>query len=142
MDKSDGPAEQKRPLRKGDPEPVYDYEPGPLVPDASGLKSWLEAHRGWRLRVPVVFELGEPGHGFRRSHIGAVEVRVTDLALGIPLSERIAQKCGRDARRCALWLEGRYGESPPVADELPQFEVFKVGEVVDEQAPLHVGRAK
>ncbi len=67
---------------------------------------------------------------------------MTDLALGVPLRERIAQKCGRDARRCVLWLEGRYGETPPVPDELPQYEVVKVGELVDETAELKAERAK
>jgi len=129
-------------MRKGDPEPVYEFEPGPPVTDTAGLTAWLEAHRGKRLRLPVVIELGEVGHGFKRARVGSVELRVTDLALGIPLSERIAQKCGREARRCALWLEGRYGETPPFADDLPQYEVFKVGELVDEKAELKAERAK
>ncbi|WP_164018533.1 hypothetical protein [Pyxidicoccus trucidator] len=80
--------------------------------------------------------------GAERSRVGSVELRVTDLALGIPLSERIAQTCGREARRCALWLEGRYGETPPLPDNLPQYEVLKVGELVDEQVELKAERAK
>ncbi|MCP3138298.1 hypothetical protein [Pyxidicoccus xibeiensis] len=139
---NDGTPEGRRPLRKGDPEPVFEFEPGPPVTDTPGLKTWLEAHRGERLRLPVVIELGEPGHRFERSRVGDVELRVTDLALGVPLDERIAQKCGREARRCALWLEGRYGETPPFPDDLPQYEVLKVGEVVDEKAELKAERAK
>ncbi|MDY7228238.1 hypothetical protein [Hyalangium rubrum] len=142
MGNDDATAEGQRPMRKGDPEPVYEFEPGPMVTDTEGLRAWLEANRGKRLRLPVVIELGEVGHGFKRSRVGDVELRVTDLALGVPLSERIAQKCGRDARRCALWLEGRYGETPPLPDTLPQYEVVKVGELVDEKAALQAERAK
>jgi hypothetical protein len=129
-------------MRKGDPEPVYEFEPGPPVTDTAGLTAWLEASRGKRLRLPVVIELREVGHGFKRASVGDIELRVTDLALGIPLSERIAQKCGRDAKRCALWLEGRYGETPPFPDNLPQYEVVKVGELVDEKAELKAERAR
>ena len=132
----------RRPMRKGEPEPVHEFEPGPPVSDTAGLTAWLEAHRGKRLRLPVVIELEEPGRRFRRARVGDVELRVTDLALGVPLSERIAQQCGRDARRCALWLEGRYGEPPPFPDTLPQYEVVKVGTLVDEQAELKAERAK
>jgi hypothetical protein len=142
MGDNDANGGARRPMRKGDPEPVYEFEPGPAVTDTAGLKAWLEAQRGKRLRLPVVIELDTPGHRFKRSRIGDVEVRVTDLALGVPLSERIAQKCGRDASRCALWLEGRYGEPPVFPDDLPQYEVFKVGETVDEQAELKAERAK
>ncbi|MBZ4422562.1 hypothetical protein [Myxococcus sp. RHSTA-1-4] len=72
----------------------------------------------------------------------APELHVTDLALGVPLSERIAQQCGRDATRCALWLEARYGEKAPFPSDHPQYEVLKVGEVVDEMAELKGERAK
>jgi hypothetical protein len=142
MGNDDATAEGRRPMRKGDPEPVHEFEPGPRVTDTAGLKAWLEAQRGKRLRLPIVIELGEQGHRFQRSRVGDVELRVTDLALGIPLSERIAQKCGREARRCALWLEGRYGEPQPFPDDLPQYEVVKVGELVDEKAELKAERAK
>jgi hypothetical protein len=142
MGTDDPTARGPRPMRKGDPEPVYAFEPGPPVTDTAGLGAWLEANRGKRLRLPVVIELGELGRGFKRSRVGDIELRVTDLALGIPLSERIAQKCGREARRCALWLEGRYGEPPPFPDDLPQYEVVKVGELVDERTELRAERAK
>ncbi len=129
-------------MRKGDPEPVIEFEPGPPVTDTAGLTAWLEANRGKRLRLPIVIELAEPGGRFKHSRVGSIELRVTDLALGIPLRERVAQKCGRDAMRCALWLEGRYGEPPPFPDDLPQYEVVKVGELVDEKAELKAERAK
>lgn len=142
MGDDDASAERRLPMRKGDPEPVYEFEPGPLVTNTAGLTAWLEANRGKRLRLPIVIELGEPSHRFKRSSVGEIELRVTDLALGVPLSERIAQKCGREARRCALWLEGRYGEKPWFPDHLPQYEVFKVGELVDETAELKAERAR
>lgn len=129
-------------MRKGDPEPVYEFEPGPAVTDTVALQAWLEANRGKRLRLPVVIELGGPGEGFKRSRVGNIELRVTDLALGVPLSERIAQRCGREARRCVLWLEGRYGEQAWFPDDLPQYEVFKVRDVVDETAEPRAERAK
>ncbi|HEX8436073.1 hypothetical protein [Archangium sp.] len=90
----------------------------------------------------MVIELGEPGHRFKRSRVGDVELHVTALALGVPLSERIAQKCGREATRCALWLEGRYGEKPPFPNDHPQYEVIKVGDLVDETVELKGERAK
>ena len=142
MGNDDATTEGRRPMRKGDPEPVYEFEPGPLVTDTAGLMAWLEANRGKRLRLPVVIELEERGGGFKRSRIGNIELRVTDLALGVPLSERIAQKCGREAKRCTLWLEGRYGETPSFPDDLPQYAVVKVGELVDEKAALKAERAK
>jgi hypothetical protein len=142
MGNDDATAEPRRPMRKGDPAPVYEFEPGPLVSDTAGLTAWLEANREKRLRLPIVIELEELGRSFKRARVGDVELRVTDLALGIPLSERIAQKCGREARRCALWLEGRYGETPPFPDSLPQYQVLKVGELVDEQAELKAERAR
>jgi len=142
MGNDDPTAEGRRPMRKGDPEPVYEFEPGPPVTDTASLTAWLEANRGKRLRLPIAIELEELGGRFKRSRVGDVELRVTDLALGVPLSERIAQKCGRDARRCALWLEGRYGETSPSPDDLPQYEVVKVGELVDEKAELRAERAK
>ncbi|WP_309888300.1 hypothetical protein [Archangium sp.] len=129
-------------MRKGDPEPVHEFEPGPVVTDTKALTTWLEANRGKRLRLPVVLERGELGQGLERSRVGAVELHVTDLALGVPLSERMAQKCGREATRCALWLEGRYGEKPPFPSDRPQYEVLKVGEVVDETVELKGERAK
>lgn len=131
-----------RPMRKGDPEPVYEFEAGPTISDATALQAWLEANRGKRLRLPVVIEVGEAGFGFKGTRVGDVQLKVTDVALGVPLSERVAQKCGRDARRCALWLEGRYGELAPLADGLPQFEVLKVGDVVEERGELRAERAR
>ena len=142
MGNDDTAAEERRPLRKGEPEPVHAFEPGPPVTDSAGLTAWLEAHRGRRLRLPIVIELEERGRGFQRARVGDVELRVSDLALGVPLSERIAQKCGREAKRCALWLEGRYGETPPLPDDLPHYAVLKVGELVDETAELKAERAK
>jgi hypothetical protein len=142
MGSDDPTAEGRRPLRKGDPEPGFEFEPGPPVTDTAGLTAWLEANRGKRLRLPIVIELEEPGGRIKRSRVGSIELRVTDLALGIPLRERIAQKCGQDAQRCALWLEGRYGETPPFPDDLPQYEVIKVGELVDERAELRAERTK
>lgn len=142
MGSDDTAAETRRPLRKGDPEPVHEFEPGPPIIDSAGLMAWLEGNRGKRLRLPIVIELEERGRGFQRVRVGDVELRVSDLALGIPLSERIAQKCGREARRCALWLEGRYGETPPFPDDLPHYAVLKVGELVDETAELKAERAK
>jgi len=143
MGNDDTTAKEPRSMRKGDPQPVYEFEPGPPVTDRAALTAWLEANRGKRLRLPVVIELEEQSRRFERSRVGEVELRVTDLALGVPLSERIAQKCGREARRCALWLEGRYGEQPwSGPDPLPQYEVFKVGEPVDEKAELKAERAK
>jgi hypothetical protein len=142
MGNDDAITKELRALRKGDPEPVYEYEPGPPVTDTAALTAWLEANRGKRLRLPIVIELEAQSRRFQRLSVGALELRVTDMALGVPLSERIAQKCGRDARRCALWLEGRYGEKPLFPDHLPQYEVFKVGEVVDEKAQLKAERAK
>lgn len=142
MANDDATAPGPRPMRKGDPEPVYEFEPGPAVTDTAGLTAWLEASKGKRLRLPIVIELGEQGRRFERASVGSVELRVTDLALGVPLSERIAQKCGREARRCALWLEGRYGEPPSAPDTLPQYEVLKVGDLVDEQAKPTAERAK
>jgi len=142
MANDDAAAPGPRPMRKGDPEPVYEFEPGPPVTDTAGLTAWLEANKGKRLRLPIVIELGEQGRRFERASVGSLELRVTDLALGVPLSERIAQKCGREARRCALWLESRYGEPPWTPDSLPQYEVFKVGDLVDEQAELKAERAK
>ncbi len=139
---NDPAGEGRRPMRKGDPEPVYEFEPGPPVADTGALTAWLEANRGKHLRLPIVIELGEVGRRFKRSPVGDVGLKVTDLALGIPLSERIAQKCGREARRCALWLEGRYGEPPSFPDDRPQYEVFKDGEVVDETAELEAERVK
>jgi hypothetical protein len=50
-----------RPLRKGDPEPVYEFDPGPPITDAAGLQAWLEANRGKRLRLPIFIEIGEVG---------------------------------------------------------------------------------
>lgn len=108
----------------------------------AGLTAWLEDNRGKRLRLPIVIERGEPGHRFESARVGDLELRVTDLALGVPLSERIAQKCGRGAPRCALWLEGRYGEPPSFPDDLPRYAVVKVGELVDAQAELKAERVK
>ena len=131
------------PMRKGDPEPVYTFEPGPAVSDTAALSAFLEGSRGKRLRLPVVIELGEPGYSFKSTRVGEVDLHVTDLALGIPLKERIAQKCGREAKRCALWLEGRYGEPAPMGGTgRPQYEVWKVGDVVDKAAALYAERAK
>jgi hypothetical protein len=33
MGNDDATAKGQRPMRKGDPEPIYEYEPGPLVTD-------------------------------------------------------------------------------------------------------------
>jgi hypothetical protein len=41
-----------------------------------------------------------------------------------------------------LWLEGRYGEQAWFPDDLPQYEVFKVRDVVDETAEPRAERAK
>lgn len=128
--------------RKGDPEPVIHFEAGPVLSDRAALASWLEANKERRLRLPIMIELGADGS--RSARVGTVALRLTDLSLGIPLKERMAQRCGRDAQRCALWLEGRYGQSLPRTSpgDPPQFEVLKVGDVVDEQTELRAERAK
>jgi hypothetical protein len=142
MGNDESAAEGRRPMRKGEPEPALEFEPGPPVTRTADLTAWLEANRGKRLRLPIVIEFEEQGGRVKRSRAGDVELRVTDLALGIPLVERIAQMCGREARRCALWLEGRYGETPPFPDSLPQYEVVKMGGIVDEKAELKAERVK
>lgn len=126
--------EADRPLRKGDPEPVYEFEAGPSAADTSALVVWLEANRGRRLRLPVAIELRETGRGIERARVGEVALHVTDLALGVPLIERVAQICGREAIRCELWLEGRMSQSAPFAEPRPQFQVLKVRERVDPTA--------
>jgi len=130
------------PMRKGAPQPVYEFEPGPPVTDRTALNAWLEANRGKRLRLPVVLELKASGRSLQGARVGSTGLQVTDLALGIPLAERIAQACGREATRCALWLEGRYGEPAPFPTGQPQYEVLRVGEVVDESTELKAERAK
>lgn len=100
---------------------------GSALRPAEGLRAWLAANAGRRLRLPVVLGRGHVGFSLRGARIGgeadALTIRCDDCALGIGLADRARQAAG-DAATCALWLEGfwRGGEDDPF------LAVVKVGE--------------
>jgi hypothetical protein len=143
------------PTRKLTPYEAPAYEPGPSLTPRVALLAWIRtaeaAPEQPMSRVPVTVELRTPGPmGLGDAWLGLGElgpestrVRLRDGALGIALVDRVAHRCPAPATRCALWLEGRWGEHPPgipaAADEtaaVPEgtaiFSVMHVGAAITE----------
>ncbi len=103
------------------------FAPGPDVAGPA-FKPWLDAQQG-EVKLPFTV-WREPK---RAGAIGWHEAvpketwRFGDLALGIPLDERLRQLCGA-APACRVWLSGRFGTPFGMPDEKPG-EVFQVAAV-------------
>lgn len=116
---------------------------GSALRPAEGLRAWLAANAGRRLRLPVVLGRGHVGFLLRGARIGgeadALTIRCDDCALGIGLADRARQAAG-DAATCALWLEGfwRGGEDDPflavvkVGDRIEADELAAAGAEIEE----------
>jgi hypothetical protein len=82
---------------------------GPKVEPLDGLKAWLAGVGEAVIRVPLtVVSGGVPGVA-RVVKLGALEVRVDDMALGVSFDERVRQACANQ-RPCRVWVEGRWSE--------------------------------
>ena len=148
------------PTRNLTPYEARAYEPGPALTPRATLLSWIRAEQAAperrMARVPVTVELRTPGRmGLGDAWLGLGElgpestrVRLQDGALGIALFDRVEHLCPAPATRCALWLEGRWGELvpgiPAAADEtaavpegFPVFSVMHVGAPITE-APTEI----
>lgn len=103
---------------------------GSALRPAEGLRAWLAANAGRRLRLPVVLGRGVVGFSLRGARIGggadALTIRCDDCALGIGLADRARQAAG-DAATCALWLEGFWRGS----EDDPYLAVVKVGDRIE-----------
>ena len=128
-------ADMKKP---GAPKPSVNWTKGPaLSSSASDLVTWFEAQKRngepRMTRVPIVMKKGDTGWSMRGVKIGAVEVYVTDAALGMGIAMR-ANKC-TDAT-CPFLVEGFWrgkddgsyhyeirnaGKQPMTAAELASF---------------------
>jgi hypothetical protein len=97
------------------PEPELIFAKGPEVAPAAELVTWLEAQvtdegKAKDVKLPVRLTFGEGGLGIATTHVGEMEIDVSDSALGVSLQERARAACPeRDV--CTMWLIGRW-EAP------------------------------
>lgn len=127
---------------------------GPSVADETALSAWIAAHEArdpktvfelpftiWRGGAPLAVTHAELGVQTTQSPTRAL--RLDDTALGVPLIERLAQRCGKSEAVCMVRLSGRFGEllsgprpGAPSGGPAPDarrnvFSVLAVGEVID-----------
>jgi hypothetical protein len=98
-------ADMKKP---GAPKPSVNWTKGPaLSSSASDLVAWFEAQKRngepRMTRVPIVMKKGDTGWSTQGVKLGALDVRISDAALGMSMAMR-AQKC-KDAT-CPFLVEG------------------------------------
>lgn len=125
-------------MKPGAPKPTVNWTKGPqLTSSANDLVAWFETQKRdgepRMTRVPIVLRRGDAGWSSHGVKIGAVEVFVTDAALGIGIAMR-ANKCGDGT--CAFLVEGFWrgkqdtgyhyeirnaGRAPMTTDELAAF---------------------
>jgi len=125
-------------MKPGAPKPSVNWVKGPaLTSSANDLVAWFEAQKRndepRMTRVPIVLKRGDAGWSVRGVKIGAVEVFVSDTALGMGIAMR-ANKCSGET--CPFLVEGFWrgkdegsyhyeirnaGKNPMTADELAAF---------------------
>lgn len=119
---------------------------GPALAPASSFAAWADAQGAQAtVQIPVTVRwsvLGVEGATVYAPGAGAdagLALRLDEGALGVPLTDRLRQRCGADAASCAVWLEGRFGSlvtgapagpTPSGADPQRVFTVIKVLEAV------------
>lgn len=92
--------------------------------DDPELWTWLDAHRGTRMRLPVAIEVAPLQV---RATFAGKALRLDSTALSMTLRDHV-HRCGE---RCELWLEGSWGPLLGVeAFQEPTFAVRAVGEPV------------
>jgi hypothetical protein len=90
--------------------------PPPITPSRE-LVAWLDAQGDQLVRLPFTLVLSKMG-GVETATIGvngepdAVTVKLSDLAMGISLKDRLRKVC-KPGETCAVWLVGKWaaGES-------------------------------
>jgi len=137
------------PMQPSQPTEMTD---GAALTPADALLTWLEANakRGEGhalMQLPVVVRFRPDKLGAAGAHIGttpgpapegALELDLTDTALGVGVWQHIRQRCDLNADACALWLEGYWRALLPMPG-LPglagptahPFDVRGIGEAVD-----------
>ena len=100
------------------------FLPGPDIEPSLALLAWFEGPgQGRSVRIPVV--VTSSPLGVSGGHVGmapgpseqALRLRLDDGAMGIGLHDRLGEHCD-GAPTCAVWLEGRWGETVPMPPEL------------------------
>lgn len=82
-------------------------ERGPSTSDAAVLKAWLDGVKDTVVRVPItVVAGGVPGERWVLK-VGALDVSMSDSALGISFEERVRQ-VSKGQRPVVVWVEGRW----------------------------------
>jgi hypothetical protein len=96
------------------PKPVRNWTRGPLVTaPREELLAWFESTAPRLTRVVVVLRRGGVGFEYRGAMIGALEVHVTDGALGISLAQRAMR--GATGNTCTFVVEGLWHGDDAVA---------------------------
>jgi hypothetical protein len=96
------------------PKPVRTWTRGPSVSaPREELLAWFESTAPRLTRVPVVLRRGQVGFEYRGAMIGALEVHVTDGALGISLAQRAMR--GANGDTCTFLVEGVWHGDDAVA---------------------------
>ena len=130
------------------------FQEGPAVQPAQALLEWLnfipKRHTvGKRLlRLPVVFFF-EKNNRLRytsaviggpdlSSSKGRIHLRVLDGRLGISIMDRLGMNCTKERLRCAVWLEGYWGDDLAVLERKKEdttwpFTVVRVGDFFGEK---------
>jgi hypothetical protein len=82
-------------------------EKGPATSDAKVLRAWLESTAEGVVRVPITVRAGGLAGVRWDLAIGALDVTMSDSALGVSFEDRVRQACQSD-RPCRVWVEGRW----------------------------------
>ena len=69
---------------------------------------------------------------------GHIHLRVLDGRLGISLMDRLGVKCSKETIRCAVWLEGYWGEEHAILERKKEetmwsFTLVRVGDFFGEK---------
>lgn len=100
-------------------EPGSVWNAGPKTADAKALAAWMKDQKH-DVKIPVVLKPAVGGYSGNGAKCGALELKLSDTALGISLSDRAVQACGKDASPCEVWVIGRF--VPPATFNVTKFD--------------------
>jgi|GEM_PF-119188 imidazolonepropionase-like amidohydrolase len=118
------------------------FTPGPTASSIDRLLPWLQKPihsckaAGPHIRIPVTIVFDGALRRIKQATIGAgknaLELRLRDTVMGIPLSDKLNQYCTKDRTTCTVWLAGCLGHALPVpgndkaASTTLDFSVFRL----------------
>lgn len=106
------------------------FERGIALTPSDKLIAWLDGQKRngqpWLVRIPLMLRRGAVGFELRGARVGtasdALEVLVSDVALGVGLADRARFECAPTANYCGFAAEGYWRGNQ---EERYQFDVTK-----------------